>query len=208
MRPFTTMQAIHRTSPLVAVVAALAFVVAPAAHAQAKPAAAAASAAAPVVVIDAEKQKLIDHVLTLMHPENNIVMMVEQPATRAMDEANVALHQAGLTQDKIDKAMADIHTDVQKYLDTAMPIAVASAKKNMSPALSPLFAQNLTNDDLRMLISYLESPARQKTEKMFAQMNRSLAEKVVGDVGAEVNKNVKAMQQTVGTKLQAAATVK
>jgi hypothetical protein len=202
------MQASHRTFSLVAVAAALAFVAAPAAHAQAKAAAPAASAAAPAVVIDAEKQKLIDQVLALLHPENLVVGNVEQFAAKAMQDSNLVLRQQGMTQEKIDKTLKDINVDVKKYMDTAIPVAVASAKKNAQPALSPIFAQSFTNDELRQLIAMLNSPVREKFEKILPQAQRSLGEKVAGDVGPEINKDITTMTQAIGTKLQAATTVK
>jgi hypothetical protein len=202
------MHAFHRTLSSAAVAATLAFAAVPAAHAQAKPATpAAAPASAPAVVIDAEKQKLIDRILALLKPENMVVGMVQRPAMKAMQDSNIALHQANMTQEKIDKTMKDIETDVKKYVDTATPVAMAAAKKDSAPALSPLLAQNFSNDELKQLLAILESPLRAKLEQLGPQLERALGEKVVADVGPEINKNLQAMTQSVGTKLRAAVSV-
>jgi hypothetical protein len=205
------MLTLHRLLSAVAVASALA--VSSAAHAQAaaKPAAAKPAAAAPasapaqpVVVIDAEKQKLIDRVLVLLHPENAVVGMVRRPAGEALQNSNVALHQAHLTQEKIDKTMKDISADVKLYMDSALPIAVASAKKNSTPSLSPLLAQNFSSEELRQLIALLESPIKAKFEALSPQIERAIGEKVAGEVGPEINKQIATLNQNVGTKLRAA----
>ena len=177
-----------------AVVAALAF--SSLAHAQ-------ASAPAP---IDAEKQKLIDHILTLWHPENGVVLAVQRPASETMEKAHIALQQSHMPADKIDKNMKDVSTDVQKYIDTATPIATASAKKHMATSVVPLLAQNFTNDELKQLIALLESPVKAKFEKLVPLVNTTLGKQVQDDVGPTINKDIDTMTQAVGTKLRIAVT--
>jgi hypothetical protein len=186
------MQTLHRSLSCLAIVAALA--AASSAHAQ--------SASAP----DAEKQKLVDQVLSLWHPENTIIMMVQRPAGDAMEKSRIALQQARLPADKIDKAMKDIAVDVQKYVDTATPIAAASAKKNVGSTVAPLLAQNFSSDELRQLVAMLQSPVKSKFEKLVPQIDAAIGKKVQEEVGAEVNKNIQAMTQSVGTKLRIAVT--
>jgi hypothetical protein len=186
------MQAAHR--PLLRAIAVAALATASLAHAQ---------ASAPV---DAEKQKLIDQVLTLFHPENAIIMMVQRPANDAMEKSHIALQQAHLPADKIDKAMKDISVDVQKYVDTATPVAAASARKNVAPTVAPLLAQNFSVDELRQLIAMLQSPVKSKFEKLVPEMDAAIGKKVQADVGAEVNKDIGTMTQAVGTKLRIAVT--
>ena len=177
-----------------AVVAALAF--SSLAHAQ-------ASAPAP---IDAEKQKLIDHILTLWHPENGVVLAVQRPASETMEKAHIALQQSHMPADKVDKNMKDVSIDVQKYIDTATPIATASAKKHMATSVVPLLAQNFTNDELKQLIALLESPVKAKFEKLVPLVNTTLGKQVQDDVGPTINKDIDAMTQAVGTKLRIAVT--
>lgn len=160
-----------------------------------------AQAAAPV---DAEKQKLIDHVLALWHPENAVVMAVQRPAAEAMEKSRIAMQQAHMTPDKLDKNMKDIAVDVQKYIDTASPMAKASAQKSITSSVVPLLAQNFSNDELRQLITMLESPVKGKFEKLIPQIDQALGKKVQEDVGPEINKDIQAMTQAVGTKLRVA----
>ncbi len=165
-----------------------------------------AQAAAPA--IDAEKQKLIDQVLAVWHPENSVVMAVQRPAAEAMEKSRIALQQARLPAEKIDKTMKDIQVDVQKYVDTASPLAGNSAKKNLQATVAPLLAQNFTADELRQLVAMLQSPVKAKFEKVIPQVDVAVGKKVQEDVGAEVNKNIQALTESVGTKLRIAITAK
>lgn len=167
-----------------------------------------AHAQAATPAIDAEKQKLIDQVLTVWHPENTMVMMVQRPAAEAMEKSRIALQQARLPADKIDKTMKDIQVDVQKYVDTASPLAGNAAKKSLPTTVAPLLAQNFSVDELRQLVAMLQSPVKAKFEKLIPQVDQAVGKKVQDEVGAEVNKNIQALTESVGTKLRIAVTAK
>ena len=173
-----------------------------AAHAQGT-APAAAQAPAP----DAEKQKIIDRILVAFHPENGILQVVQRQGLDAMQQSSIALTTAHVAPDRKEKTMKDIGTDVQKYIDTTMPVAIASARKNVNPSVGPILAQNFTVDELRQIAALLESPLKQKFEKLVPQMETAVAQKVQAEIAPQVNQNVKTMTEAVGTKLRIAATV-
>jgi uncharacterized protein len=182
--------------PLAHVLAASALVVSFAAHAQ-------AAAPAP----DAEKQKLIDRLLVHFHPENRILQLVQQQGLSAMQQSGIALQTAHVPQERKDKTLAEVHDDVQKYIDTTMPVAVASAKRMAGPAVSPILLQNFSVDELRQLLAFYESPVKDKFERLVPQMEAAVGQKVQVEIAPTVDKNAKAMTEAVGTKLRVAATL-
>ena len=194
--------------PFTAIALAAAFAVTLPAQAQTAPAAAPAPAAtpAPLPAPDAEKQKVIDRILTAFHPEVMVLQAVQRPAVDAMQQSNIALQTAHVPAEKKEKTLKDISTDVQKYIDTTTPIAVASAKKETNAAVGPILAKNFTLDELRQLAAMLESPLKTKFEKLVPDMEKAVGQKVQADIAAQVNQNVKAMTEAVGTKLRIAAT--
>src|SRR3954462_15773872 len=122
------MNALLRPFPPLALSAAL--LLSPAAQAAS---AAPTGASAPSVAatpIDAEKQKQIDRILAVIHPENGVLGAVQQQGLRAMQQSSAALQANQVPQERREKTLKDIQVDVQKYIDTTMPVAVASAKKN------------------------------------------------------------------------------
>jgi uncharacterized protein len=157
---------------------------------------------------DAEKQKLIDRLLVLFHPENGILQAVQQPAVKAMQQSSVALQTAQVPQDRKEKTMQDIGADVQKYIDTTTPIVAASAKKFTEPAVAPLLAQTFTTEELRQLVAMLESPVKAKFEKLVPQMEAAVGQKVQADTAPQVNKNIQVLTESVSTKLRVAVTLK
>lgn len=173
---------------------------------RAQAAAPAAAAPAPLPAPDAEKQKIIDRILLVFHPENGVLQAVQRQAIEAMQQSNAALQTAHVAQDKKEKTLKDIGTDVQKYIDTSMPVALASAKKNTNPAVGPILAQNFTVEELRQIEAMLESPLKQKFEKLVPQMEQAVGQKVQVEIAPQINQNVKTMTEAVGTKLRAATT--
>src|ERR1700740_2831411 len=109
----------------------------------------AAAAPANLPAPDAEKQKAIDRILAVFHPENGVLQAVQRQGIDAMQQSNIALHTAHVPKERADTTLKEIGGDVQKYIDATMPIAVASAKKNTNPAVGPILAQNFTADELR-----------------------------------------------------------
>ena len=198
------MNALLRIVPLAAVLTLGAL---SAAHAQApaaKPAAPAAALPAP----DPEKQKLIDRILAKVHPENAILQAAQRPAVDAMQKSYVAMQTSHVPKERIDKTMKEIGADVQKYVDTATPIVAASAKKYTNQTVGPILAQTMSADELRTVAAYLESPAREKFDKLVPQLETAIAQKVQADVAPEIDKQIQVMTEAVGTKLRIAATEK
>src|SRR3954454_11892341 len=82
-----------------------------------------AQTAAPV---EPEKQKLIDRLLTLWHPETRVIFEAQRVGTTALEQAGIAL-QGRVSKERHEKTMKDIGADVQKYVDTATPLVAGSA---------------------------------------------------------------------------------
>lgn len=162
-----------------------------------------ACATAGAQAVSPEKQKLIDRVLTLWHVEDTVLMMVQRPAARALEQSRVVL-QGRVAASKQEATLRDVATDVQKYIDEATPVARASATKLKAPTLGPLLAQNFTDDELKQLIALLESPVRKKFEQLAPQLEKTFGEKVAADAAPTIDPKLKVMTETVGLKLRAA----
>jgi hypothetical protein len=185
------------------VLAATVVLASPAAHAQAS---APAAAPAPAAPIDAAKQKEINRILAAFHPENAVLQAVQQQGVKVYQQAAGVLQSNQVPQDRKDKTLKDIEGDVRNYVTTTMPLAMASAKKFVEPTTAPILAQNFSTEELRQLAAMLESPLRQKFEKLAPQMQDAVGQKVSAEIGPQVNKNVQVMTDSVGGKLRSATT--
>lgn len=162
-------------------------------------------AAAPVQAqpISETKLKLIQQILTLWHPEDVPVMMVQSRATNAMQQSRIAL-QGKVSGEKRDATLRDIATDVQKYVDEVTPIAKDSAKRQLNPVIVPMLAQNFTEDELKQIVALLESPVKKKFEQFIPQAEKAIGTKVAEETHVAVDAKGQAMAQAVGLKLRAA----
>ena len=188
--------------------AAVAFALVAASAAQAQSAAPApAAASAPLPAPDAEKQKVIDRILASFHPEIAIIQAAQRPGIDAMQKSMVALQAAHVPKDRMDKTMKDIGGDVQKYIDATTPVVAESARKVTNQAVGPLLAQSFTVEELRQLAAMFESPLKDRFDKIVPQLENAIGQKVQADVAPQINKNIQAMTEAVGTKLRVAATL-
>lgn len=153
-----------------------------------------------------EKQKLIQKILTLWHPEDVPVMMVQRRATDAMTQSRIAL-QGKVSAEKRDATLRDIATDVQKYVDEVTPLAKDSALRQIPSTVAPMLAQNFNEEELRQILQLLESPIKKKFEQFIPQAEKALGSKVAEDIHIAVDDKGKTMTQNVGLKLRAAVMV-
>lgn len=153
--------------------------------------------------ISDEKQKLIQRIMTSWHPEDVPVMMVQRRATDAMTQSRIAL-QGKVTNEKRDATLRDIATDVQKYVDEVTPIAKDAAKRNLNPVIAPMLAQNFTEDELKQIAVFLESPIKKKFEQFIPQAEKAIGTKVAEETHVAVDAKGQAMTQSVGLKLRGA----
>lgn len=149
------------------------------------------------------KARLIERVVALWHPEDVSVMMVQRPATDALQQVRIAL-QGRVSAEKRDATIKDMAPDVQKYLDEAVPVVRESAKRATATTVVPMLNQNFSEDELKQLIALLESPVKKKFEQLLPQMERALGEKVAHDSRAVIDPKLQALTQAVGLKLRAA----
>jgi hypothetical protein len=149
------------------------------------------------------KAKLVDKLLTLWHPEEVAIVMVQRPASNALQQARIAL-QGRVSPQKQEATLKDIATDVQKYIDEATPIARDGGKKAVSTVVAPMLMQQFTEDELKQMIAILESPVKKKFEQLMPQMEKALGEKVSADNAALIDPKLKTMTQAVGMKLRTA----
>ena len=162
-------------------------------HAQtADPAAAPASLA---------KKELVAKLLKLQQPgiEAMARQLVEQPARQLLQQAGPSLQR--LPEERREAVARDIEADVRKFFEEAAPI-VASRAVNLAPStIGVLLEERMSEDELREVITILESPANRKFQGMAVDMQRAIGEKLIAETRGEVETKVRALDQTVAGRL-------
>jgi uncharacterized protein len=171
---------------------ALAFLVAAtAAHAQSTPAQSTPA-----------KKELVARILKVQQPgiEATARSLVEQPAMELMDNAANALP-ARVAKDKQEAVAKEIQSDVQKYVEDAFPVVRDRAVKLAPSTIGALLEEKFTEDELKQVVTIMESPVYGRFQRMGQDMQKVLIDKVVADTRGTIEPKVRTLEQTVAKRL-------
>lgn len=148
------------------------------------------------------KQALVQKVVQLQMPGIEAfarTLMVEQPLSQLMQAAGQALQQQ--PADKRESLGKAIDADLKKYAGEVEPIAKKKAAEIGPKALGNVLDEKMTEDELKTLAAWLESPVSKKYGQLQPDLQRSLAEALVTDSRPLVEPKLKALQASVGNRL-------
>ena len=153
------------------------------------------------------KKELVTRILKLQQPgiEAMARTLVEQPAAELMTNAAGVLP-ARIAKDKQEAVAKEIQGDVQKYLDEATPVVQARAVKLAPTTIGALLEEKLSEDELKQVVSIMESPVYAKYQRMGDDMQKVLVEKLLAETRGTIEPKVRALEQTVAKRLGVTAT--
>jgi hypothetical protein len=155
--------------------------------------------------VPAAKQELVNRVLQLWHPETIGESMLQAPVGDAVQQARAVL-QGRVSPEKRDAALKEIVADARKFMDENKPVAEASAHKLVGTTIAPLLAERFNEEELRQMITILESPVKKKFEAMMPELQKKLGEGVAADTRAVMDPKLQDLQQRIGMRLRSAVT--
>lgn len=149
----------------------------------------------------AAKKELVAKLLKLQQPgiEAMARQLVEQPARQMLQQASPAVQR--LPAERREAVARDIEADVRKYFEESAPGVVARAVNLAPSTIGVLLEERLTEDELREVISILESPANRKFQGLAGDMQRAIGEKLIAETRGDVESKVRALDQTVARRL-------
>ena len=139
--------------------------VAPAAHAQ-----------------SAAKKELINKLLTLQQPAFDAAarsITEQQPMQMAQAAQKVIMQ--NVPEDKRMATAQAVDAELKKYVESAAPIIQASSNKLAAATMTPALDEKFTEDELRKLITALESPELKKFQTLLPEMTDKLLDKIIAD---------------------------
>ncbi len=151
------------------------------------------------------KQQLVQKIVELLHVDGLGVTMLQDPVGKAIGQARVTL-QARAPADRHEAAMRDIAMEAKKFMDEATPIVMGSAQKHIPSTVMPLLAERFTEDELRQIITMLESPVKHKFEALVPEMKKALGEKLAADTKPVIDPKMEELTQRIGMRLRTAVT--
>jgi hypothetical protein len=167
---------------------------------QAQAQTAAQSAASPA------KKELVQKLLTLQQPgiEMAARSLVERPAAQMMQEAGRVL-QVQVPADKREAVGKAIEADVKKYVEDALPPVKERAIKLAPTTIGATLEEKFSEDELKQLIAWFESPVNKKFQQVGAEMQSNFMQKLVAEARPLLEPKLQSLEQRVRTALGAPA---
>ena len=147
------------------------------------------------------KKELIQKLMVLQQPgiENVARGLVEQPAAAMIQAASRALQQ--VPADKREATGKSIEADVKKYVEETNPIVRERALKLAPSTIGAALEEKFTEDELKQLIAWLESPIRKKYEQVVPDIQKGFTEKLVAEARPSVEPKLQALETKVRASL-------
>ena len=147
------------------------------------------------------KKALIDKLLAIQTSGLDSLAreLVQRPVVPLMQQAGAALQQ--IPADKREATGKTLDAELKKYLDDSTPQVKASATKNLAPTVGALLDERFTEDELRQILTWMESPVSKKWGGAQPDLSKALIEKVYAEVGPVLDQRINALRQDMGKTL-------
>ncbi len=164
----------------------------------------AAAAATAQATASPAKKELVQKVLTLQQVgiESVGAGLANQTANQVLQVAGQAMAQ--VPADKREALGAELQAEVRKFFDDVAPILRASAVKNAPSTIGNTLEEKFSEDELKVLVGWFESPVSKKYQQLSAEMQQALGQKLVAETRPQIEPKLKALEQVMGSKLRAA----
>lgn len=160
------------------------------------------TASTPAAPASPAKKELVQKLLQLQQPgiEKLASNLVEQPAMQLLQAAGRALQQQ-VPPEKREAMGKSIEADVRKFVDDSVPIVRDKAVKLAPSTIGAMMEEKFTEDELKQLIAWLESPVNKKYSQIGPEIQNSFTQKLVAEARPIVDPRLQALEAKVRTTL-------
>ena len=128
--------------------------------------------------------------------------MANQAAGQVMQMAGPGIARA--PEEKRRALVADLQGEVRKFQAEVAPLLRASAVKWAPSTLGTTLEEKFSEDELKVLVAWLESPVSRKYQEVTPEAQQALTQKIVAETRAQVEPKLKTLEQAMIAKLNAA----
>lgn len=152
------------------------------------------------------KQDLIKRLPSLQKSELDALAtdMAQNPVRQIGGQAQQLLMQI-VPPEKREATAKQISAELNKFVETATPGVKASANKVALGAVSPVMESKFTEDELKQLVTMLESPVIKKYQEALPELQQALLEKISTDARVQFDPKAQALQDSVKKILDTAS---
>lgn len=153
-----------------------------------------------------KKKELVARAVQLQMPgiEQLARGLVEQPAAQMLRQAGMLLQERA-TPEQREALGKKIQESANKFVEETTPLVRDRAVKLAPVALGAALEEKFTEEELKQLVAWLESPVSRKYQQMLPEVQGNFVQKLVGDTRGLVDPKLKVLEQSVRTTLGALA---
>jgi hypothetical protein len=146
------------------------------------------------------KKELVAKLLQVQQQgiENVGRSLAGQVSQRALQAAAQAMPR--VPAEKREAVGKEVQADVKKFHDEIEPLLRERASK-LAPTLATTLEERYTEDELKQVIAWLESPVSKKFAQTDRELGNALAEKVVAETKGTIEGKLKALEASLGKRL-------
>lgn len=159
----------------------------------------AASTAATAQPAGDKKKELVARVVQLQVPEIASAL-VEQPAMSMLQQAGQVIRER-IPADQRDAVGKRIQESTNKFVDETTPLVRERAFKLAPATLGAALDQKFSEDELRQLVAWLESPLARKYQQVAPELQAAFVQKLVADARPVVDPKLKVLDQSIRSAL-------
>jgi uncharacterized protein len=131
--------------------------------------------------------------------------VVERPAAQLIQGAAQAI-QTRVPAEQREALSRTIDADVKKFVDESTPLLAERAVKLAPLTLGAALEQKFSEDEIKQLITWFESPLNRKYQQFLPEVQNSMLQKVLAEAATLLEPRLKALQERTRTQLLAAMT--
>jgi uncharacterized protein len=150
------------------------------------------------------KQELVAKLVQLQRAGIESVgrVIAGQTSQRALQAAGQQILR--LPADKREAAAQDAQAVVKQFYDDLEPMLRQRSIELAPVVLTPLYEKNFSEEELKQVIAWLESPVSKKFQQVDSETGNSLAQRVVAETRRAVEPKLQALEASLAKRLRAA----
>lgn len=147
------------------------------------------------------KKELVAKLLQVQQTgiENVGRALAGQTSQRVLQAAGQAMPR--VAADKREAVGKEIQADVKKFHDEIEPMLRKRATELGQATLAPVYEERFSEDELKTVIAWLESPVSKKFLQVDGELANTLAQKVVADTRPAIEPKLKALEASLTKRL-------
>lgn len=148
------------------------------------------------------KQELVAKLLQLQQAgiQNVGRVLAGQTSQRALQAAGLQIPR--LPADKREAAAQDAQALIKAFYDELEPVLRQRATELAPVVLTPMYEKNFSEDELKQVIAWLESPVSKKFQLVDSETGNSLAQRVVAETRLAVEPRLQALEASLAKRLR------